>query len=491
MGAVYQATQLDLARAVAVKVLLDLDPRGAARLRQEALTAGGLSCPYIVSIFDFQSPPGEPPFVVMELLAGESLAAALERQRALPVDEACRIAIEALIGLDFAHRAGVVHRDIKPSNIWLSSGRGMEGHVKLLDFGIAKYVADAEGVQTTTGSLLGTPAYLSPEQLRGHEAGDRSDQHAIGLVLFEMLTGSRPWRSQGVALFAEVLERVPPMVTEAAPHVPFELARIIARALAKDPLARFANADELRQALVPFARGSALASSYPSMPPPAAVPQVSSGVVAGATTAGRGTTIALVVALVALVVVIPVTAFGVYYLTRTDPSAGGAPSLASSPRPASGSASSSAVGTAPPAPSSGPAPSAVASAQPKAASGGAKKSKCLCLDARSRLVCPRALVPRCSCENPSTICPVPTDAHGDCPARNNFGAFTGPGLKSGATCNGFVNEGGKAVPASGKLSCLACYGQPKEAAVPGTVCKGMREGTEAPDFSREGLWVCD
>jgi serine/threonine protein kinase len=252
MGAVYEATQLDLGRTVAIKVLLDVDPRGIARLRQEALTAGSLSCPHVVSIFDFQAPPGEPPFLVMEMLPGHSLSQLLKHESALAVPRAARIAAQMLIGLEAAHRAGVVHRDVKPSNTWLVFGPGVDEHVKVLDFGIAKMLGDGAAFLTTTGSVLGTPAYLAPEQLRGLPIDARADIHAMGVVLFEMLAGRRPWQSQGPSVYAEILERVPPPLHEIAPQVPVAVSQIVARALAKDPAARFARAADMRAALEPF-----------------------------------------------------------------------------------------------------------------------------------------------------------------------------------------------------------------------------------------------
>jgi serine/threonine-protein kinase len=253
MGAAFEATQLDLGRTVALKVLLDVDVRGIARLRQEALTAGSLSCPHVVSIFDFQAPDGEPPFIVMELLPGHSLAKLLHHEPMLRAPRAARIASQMLIGLEAAHRAGVVHRDVKPSNTWLVFGPGIDEHVKMLDFGVAKTLDGGASLHTTTGSVLGTPAYLAPEQLRGEPLDARVDIHAMGVVLFEMLTGARPWRADAGSIFVEILEGRPPPVHLLVPAIPEELSRIVARALAKAPSDRFARASDMRMALEPFA----------------------------------------------------------------------------------------------------------------------------------------------------------------------------------------------------------------------------------------------
>lgn len=254
MGTVFEADQLGLERRVAVKVLKDTDPRALARLRQEALTAGAIRSPHVVAVFDFQANPGEPPFVVMELLEGESLSMLLRRERALLPARAARIASQLLAGLDAAHRAGVIHRDIKPSNIWLSRSLAEE-IVKLLDFGIVKTTTD-RSFRTTTGSILGTPGYFSPEQLRGMPIDARSDLHAIGVVLFEMLAGRKPWSADGPIVFAEILDRVPPPVSTLVAGVPPRLSDVVARALAKEPAARFGSAAEMLAALAPFAQTS-------------------------------------------------------------------------------------------------------------------------------------------------------------------------------------------------------------------------------------------
>ncbi|MCW5812900.1 MAG: protein kinase [Labilithrix sp.] len=248
MGAVFEAEQLDLRRRVALKVLAELDPQSVARLQQEAMTAGGLQSQHVVAIFDFQL--GAPPFLVMELLTGESLSTLLRREGQLEASRATRIAAQMLAGLEAAHRVGITHRDVKPSNVWISRSAAGEEHVKLLDFGIAKMHDVPGGVRTATGHFLGTPSYMAPEQLRGQPADARSDIHAVGVVLFEMLTGARPWRGANApALPFEIIEHVPPPLDALVPATPRALAAAVARALEKDPSVRFVTAAEMAQTL--------------------------------------------------------------------------------------------------------------------------------------------------------------------------------------------------------------------------------------------------
>jgi eukaryotic-like serine/threonine-protein kinase len=250
MGVVYEAEQLDLRRRVAVKVLHEVEPRAVERFMQEALATANLASPNVVTVLEF-SPGGggEPPFLVMELLSGEVLFSLLKRAGALPVARAVGIAAQVLAGLGAAHRAGIVHRDIKPSNVFLVPTVAGGDLVKVLDFGIAK-VLDGEGMLTTTGSLLGTPAYFAPEQLRHEPADARTDLHAVGACLYEMLAAHRPWRATGPALTAEILRDLPIPLSRA--DVPPGLVAVIERALAKDRAQRFASAEEMIDALRPW-----------------------------------------------------------------------------------------------------------------------------------------------------------------------------------------------------------------------------------------------
>ena len=188
MGEVWAARDLLLDRAVAVKVLggaLAGDGRAAERLRREARAAARLEHPNIARVLDLGEQDGRP-YLVMELLEGESLAARIDRAGAMAPPEAARVVVAVADALEAAHRAGVVHRDVKPGNVFLTSG----GEVKVLDFGIASAAGEAA---LTTGEMLGTPAYLAPERVLGHPATPAADVYALGVVLYELLAGRRPF----------------------------------------------------------------------------------------------------------------------------------------------------------------------------------------------------------------------------------------------------------------------------------------------------------
>jgi serine/threonine protein kinase len=251
MGAVYEAEQISLGRRVALKVLFDDDEQSLARFKQEGRALAQLAHPNIVAVLDFYSEPGEPPVLAMDLLQGESLHALLLRDRALPPERATAIAAQILEALEAAHAQSILHRDIKPSNVFLvRDARGREV-VKLLDFGIAK-VLDGGVVNTTLGTLVGTTSYLAPERLRGEAASVRSDVYSVGICLFEMLAGRKPWRARpGPQLDAEILTQPPLTLSEVGADVPRGLTRVIERAMASDPMARYASArrmvDDLRR----------------------------------------------------------------------------------------------------------------------------------------------------------------------------------------------------------------------------------------------------
>jgi len=269
MGTVYAAIQEGLGRRVAVKLL---DPRLAEdrdqleRFRREAEVVASLGHPNIVQVTDFQYPDeaNPQPFLVMELLRGESLGACIARQSALPFGRVAFIAAQVLSALTAAHHAGVVHRDIKPDNVFLLSDAAVPDTVKVLDFGIAKMSASGQAKLTTTGAMLGTPAFMAPEQARGAVDVDaRADLYAVGAMMYQALTGKLPYEAPSVpALLFAIVETSPAPLGEARPDVPTELVAIVERAMAKDRNARFADAEAMRRALAPW-------SGLPaSMPPP-------------------------------------------------------------------------------------------------------------------------------------------------------------------------------------------------------------------------------
>jgi eukaryotic-like serine/threonine-protein kinase len=238
MGAVWAAEDAVLGRQVAVKLLgewLAGDPVAAERLRREARAAARLVHPNVARVLDLGEEEGRP-YLVMELLEGESLAARIARSGPLAPAEAARIAAAVADALHAAHRAGVVHRDVKPGNVFLTAG----GDVKVLDFGIA--AAAWEG-SLTGGELIGTAAYLAPERALGRPATPAADVYALGVVLYEMLSGRPPFSGEdGLALASAQIHARPVPLRQAAPWVPAPLAAACERALAKDPAERSASA---------------------------------------------------------------------------------------------------------------------------------------------------------------------------------------------------------------------------------------------------------
>jgi serine/threonine-protein kinase len=246
MATVWRATDEVLDREVAVKVLspqFAADAGFMARFEREARHAARLSHPRLVTVFDCGVDRGVA-FIVMELVAGHTLRQVLDDQGRLPLGEAVGIAAAVCEGLEVAHTAGLVHRDIKPANIVVS-----RGDVKVLDFGIAR--ADGTAGGTRTMGVLGTAAYLSPEQASGGAAGPQSDLYSLGCVLFEMITGAPPFTADSaVGLAYRHVHEDPGPPSARRPGVPAELDWIIGRLLAKDPSARPPGAAAARAGLL-------------------------------------------------------------------------------------------------------------------------------------------------------------------------------------------------------------------------------------------------
>src|SRR5213078_3669511 len=255
MSTVRLARDRRLEREVAVKVLaehLAEDPQFVTRFRREALAAARLVHPNIVQVFDFglDEPTGRH-YIVMEHIRGQSAAEILRERSILPVSEALAIVSHACRGLDYAHRNGVVHRDIKPGNLL----RSEEGPVKVADFGIARNMGDESSI-TQVGSVLGTAAYLAPEQAHGKEAGPRADLYGLGVVTYQALSGRLPYEAQSLTELALKQQREAPALLHLLnPEVTPQLAAAVDRALALEAGDRFASAEEMRQALADGARG--------------------------------------------------------------------------------------------------------------------------------------------------------------------------------------------------------------------------------------------
>jgi eukaryotic-like serine/threonine-protein kinase len=272
MGFVYSATHAVIGKRAAIKVLKPEVSRShiiVERFIQEARAVNAIHHPNIIDIFAFGALDDGRAYHIMDLLSGESLRARLKRGP-LPAGEASSILDETALALAAAHDKGFVHRDLKPDNIYLQPREGFP-EVKLLDFGLAKLMPEA-GIapfQTKTGTMLGTPEYMAPEQARGQSADYRTDIYALGIVTFEMLAGRRPFASLGDAyatLMAHADEPAPALRDLLLPDaaVPDELARLVDALLAKDPMARPSLA----------AVRSVIKRLRASPPPPTPVPEL-------------------------------------------------------------------------------------------------------------------------------------------------------------------------------------------------------------------------
>lgn len=245
MGTVYSARDSRLDRNVALKFLppwLAADPRAAERFRHEARAAAALDHPNICTVYEIGEERAGRPYIAMALYRGETLRARLERGP-LPVDEAVRVAVAVARALAAAHARGIVHRDVKPGNVMLTT----DGRVKLLDFGLARL---EDVALTRPGLLRGTVSYMAPEQVRGDPAGPAADLWALGVVMYEMLAGRRPFSGgRDRARFHAILHEEPPPLGELRPEVPEALVRTVERLLRKDSADRYAGATELLAAL--------------------------------------------------------------------------------------------------------------------------------------------------------------------------------------------------------------------------------------------------
>jgi endoglucanase len=259
MAAVYEAHQMVVKRRFAVKVLrADFSQRREIleRFQHEAETAGHLESENIAAAVDFGISSDGSPFIVMEYLVGESLAALLARELHLPVGRAADLCVQACKGVHAAHRAGIVHRDLKPQNLFVCRREDGTDLLKVLDFGIAKLEAtDSQSAVTRTGTMLGTPFYMSPEQARGdRDADHRIDVYGLGVVLYEMLSGQKPHPGESHnAILHHIATQPAVPLASLAPALPATLVEIVHRALAPDPRDRFSSARDLEQALTPFA----------------------------------------------------------------------------------------------------------------------------------------------------------------------------------------------------------------------------------------------
>ena len=275
MGEVYEGHDPVLNRSVAIKRIsagLDADENIRKRFLREATAIAQLSHRNIITVYELGT-EGEQAFMAMELLNGSDLKHAIA-QRTMTLDAKLDVIEQILEGLNYAHGKGIVHRDLKPANVHLLPN----GLVKIMDFGLAK-VSGSD--MTSTGTVMGTPHYMSPEQVRGQKTDARSDVFAVGCVFYEMLTGRKPFDAESMhAVLFKVIQEEPPPLAEAAPATPPPLVQVVEKALAKHADERFANAGEMlewlrraRQALA-SGRGHEPVSGLERTPAsPAAPPQ--------------------------------------------------------------------------------------------------------------------------------------------------------------------------------------------------------------------------
>ncbi len=254
MATIFRAVDLRMGRIVAVKILREMystDPKFVTRFQREARAASALQHPNIVQVFDYGQSK-ESYFIVMEYVDGMDLRRYLKKRSILENDRAVEIAHDVALGLGAAHRRGIVHRDVKPQNIMLND----DGLVKLTDFGIASMYKDAESERlTTTGMTLGTVQYYAPEQAQGEIVKPAADIYALGIVMYEMLTGRTPFEGDTpVAVAMKHIQEAPEPPSRYNPRVTPALERIILRCMEKDPRDRYRDGDTLAQALENYMR---------------------------------------------------------------------------------------------------------------------------------------------------------------------------------------------------------------------------------------------
>lgn len=290
-----------LSRTVAIKILrtdLAQDPLFLARFRREAQSAAALNHPSIVSVYDTgeeqvpSSTPNKPPlslpYIIMEYVNGRTVSSLLVDGDPVPIAEAVQIAVGVLNALEYSHHEGIIHRDIKPGNIMLTP----DGKVKVMDFGIARAIADSAATMTKTNSVVGTAQYLSPEQARGEVVDARSDLYSTGCLLYELLTGKPPFSGESaVAVAYQHVQETPRPASQVASDIPDAIDRVVMKSLAKRREDRYQSAAEFREDLLAAARGEGVnapsVTSWNMKPIPAPYTQaMPSGYTPTATMAG-------------------------------------------------------------------------------------------------------------------------------------------------------------------------------------------------------------
>jgi serine/threonine protein kinase len=260
MASVYRGEHVTIGRPVAIKVLsraLTSKPSVVVRFLQEAKASSKVRHENVVEVTDFGETQDGRPYMVMEYLEGEPLSATLRREGALPWERARPMLVQLLAALQAAHEHAVIHRDMKPENVFRISRMGSDDFLKVFDFGIAKVLMGDDGNPakplTIEGTILGTPAYMSPEQCLGDPVDARSDLYAVGVIAYEMLTGRPPFEGKETSklLYDQVYTRVPDM-SQVAPSLKIDrrVEGLVRRALEKDREDRYATTQEFAEALL-------------------------------------------------------------------------------------------------------------------------------------------------------------------------------------------------------------------------------------------------
>ncbi|RYZ35438.1 MAG: serine/threonine protein kinase [Myxococcaceae bacterium] len=251
MGLVYRAVHPLIGKQAAIKILrLEIvSPQQVQRLLVEARAVNAIQHPGIIDIFGFGSLPDGRHYIVMELLQGRALSDFAQATQRMDLESVIWVMDQMLAALGAAHEAGVVHRDLKPENVFIVEAPRIPTSVKLVDFGIAKLLESRENPVTTDGYVIGTPNFMAPEQIRGDAVSPATDLYAIGLMLFQLLTGERPFQGKSLQVMFAQRDQLPPAPSTRAPGISPALDALVLQLLEKNPSARPASAEAVRERL--------------------------------------------------------------------------------------------------------------------------------------------------------------------------------------------------------------------------------------------------